>query len=277
MVTIKGLGLIGLPIVAVFTAYVLPTVTILGLRRTVSPVNNGKCVAIKGTSRASRPSLWLGRLLIANSRIRSRSVRRCVDRLRAWRSLAVSASPRPVTVPCRACLNQRAVLLDRVCSSHEARKSWVPAVLHLDSAALPEVSTDYIAILNLNDNTHKRVTLKGLPTEAAGIYVHAIDAVRGPGGKKTIMINSHRPPKNRSLGKTLGANSVVEVFETTGNSHELQYVKTVSHPLLRTPNNLAMTGDRAFFVSNDHRHKVHWVSLPRGFFPFESHRTPFTD
>ncbi|GAA6020864.1 hypothetical protein JCM11491_000009 [Sporobolomyces phaffii] len=211
MVTIKGLGLIGLPIVAVFTAYVLPTVTILGLRRTVSPVNNGKCVAIKGLEACE--DAWID-----------------YERGEAW----------------------------LVCSSHEARKSWVPAVLHLDSAALPEVSTDYIAILNLNDNTHKRVTLKGLPTEAAGIYVHAIDAVRGPGGKKTIMINSHRPPKNRSLGKTLGANSVVEVFETTGNSHELQYVKTVSHPLLRTPNNLAMTGDRTFFVSNDHRHKVHW-------------------
>lgn len=48
MVTIKGLGLVGLPIVAIFTAYVLPTITILGLRREVLPVNNSKCVAVKG-------------------------------------------------------------------------------------------------------------------------------------------------------------------------------------------------------------------------------------
>jgi UDP-N-acetyl-D-mannosaminuronate dehydrogenase len=48
MVTIKGLGLIGLPLVAAFAAYVLPLITILGIRREVLPVNNGKCTAVKG-------------------------------------------------------------------------------------------------------------------------------------------------------------------------------------------------------------------------------------
>lgn len=149
----------------------------------------------------------------------------------------------------------------RVCSSHEARKSWLPATLHLDSASLPQVSTDYIAILDLKDNSYKRVKLLGLPADADGIYVHAIDVVvDSKSGKKTVFINSHRPPKNRSLGKTLGANSVIEIFETTGNDYELKHVKTVSHPLIRTPNNLVATGPRTFFASNDHRHKVHWVS-----------------
>lgn len=122
------------------------------------------------------------------------------------------------------------------------------------------MSTDYIAVLDLETNSYKRVKLVGLPAEATGIYVHAIDAVKGSDGKKTVMINSHRPPKNRALGKTLGANSVIEIFETTGNDYELKHVKTVSHPLIRTPNNLVATGPRTFFVTNDHRHKVHWVS-----------------
>lgn len=147
----------------------------------------------------------------------------------------------------------------RVCSSHAARKSWLPATLHLDSASLPQVSTDYIAILNLKDNSYERVRLTGLPAEADGIYVHAIDAVKGANGKLKVYINSHRPPKNRSLGKTLGANSVIEIFETTENANELKYVKTVSHPLIRTPNNIALTGENTFYVSNDHRYKVHWV------------------
>ncbi|GAA5874787.1 hypothetical protein JCM16303_002982 [Sporobolomyces ruberrimus] len=211
MVTIKGLGLVGLPIVAIFTAYVLPTITILGLCREVLPVNNSKCVAVKGL--VGCEDAWID-----------------YDSGEAW----------------------------LVCSSHEARKSWLPATLHLDSASLPAVSTDYIAVLNLKDNSYKRVQLNSLPAEATGIYVHAIDVVKGSDGKKTVMINSHRPPKNRSLGKTLGANSVVEIFETTENSNELKHVKTVSHPLLRTPNNIVATGPRTFFASNDHRHKVHW-------------------
>ncbi|GAA5844013.1 hypothetical protein JCM3766R1_004046 [Sporobolomyces carnicolor] len=211
MVTLKGLGLVGLPIAAGLVAYILPLVTILGLRREVLPVNNGKCTAVKGL--VGCEDAWID-----------------YDRGEAW----------------------------LVCSSHEARKSWLPATLHLDSASLPKVSTDYIAVLDLETNSYKRVKLVGLPAEATGIYVHAIDAVKGSDGKKTVMINSHRPPKNRALGKTLGANSVIEIFETTGNDYELKHVKTVSHPLIRTPNNLVATGPRTFFVTNDHRHKVHW-------------------
>ncbi|GAA5893883.1 uncharacterized protein JCM6883_003663 [Sporobolomyces salmoneus] len=213
MVTAKGLGLIGLPLVAGLVAYILPIITILGIRRQILPVNNSNCVGVKGL--VGCEDAWID-----------------YGRGEAW----------------------------LVCSSHEARKSWLPATLHLDSASLPQVSTDYIAILDLKDNSYKRVKLLGLPADADGIYVHAIDVVvDSKSGKKTVFINSHRPPKNRSLGKTLGANSVIEIFETTGNDYELKHVKTVSHPLIRTPNNLVATGPRTFFASNDHRHKVHWT------------------
>ncbi|GAA5947948.1 hypothetical protein JCM3765_007041 [Sporobolomyces pararoseus] len=212
MVTLKGLGLIGLPLAAGFAAWILPLITILGLRREVLPINNGKCVAVKGL--VGCEDAWID-----------------YEKAEAW----------------------------LVCSSHEARKSWLPATLHLDSASLPKVSTDYIAVLNLDDNSYKKVKLLGLPADADGIYVHAIDAVESPDGKRTVFINSHRPPKNRSLGKTLGANSVIEIFETTSNPYELKHVKTVSHPLIRTPNNLVATGPRTFYASNDHRHKVHWT------------------
>lgn len=258
MVTLKGLGLVGLPLAAGFAAWILPLITILGIRREVLPVNNGKCVAVKGESRIFVSFCWKSE---ADPDVECCSgLVGCED---AWIDYEKAEAWLLVEL---FFLNGFVVKLTfdrqaRVCSSHEARKSWLPATLHLDSASLPQVSTDYIAVLNLDDNSYKKVKLLGLPSDADGIYVHAIDAVKGPDGKKTVFINSHRPPKNRSLGKTLGANSVIEIFETTANPYELKHVKTVSHPLIRTPNNLVATGPRTFYASNDHRYKVHWVSF----------------
>ncbi|GAA6060093.1 hypothetical protein JCM10212_003501 [Sporobolomyces blumeae] len=213
MVTLRGLGLVGLPVVAAFAAFILPTITLLGLRRTIVPVNNEKCTGIKGLTA-------------------------CED---GW-------------------VDYSSGLAYLVCSDHDTRKNWLPAVLHLDSASVPAVSTDYIALFDFKDNSHRRLRITGLPAEAAGIWVHAIDVHKSAGGEKlTVFINSHRPPKNRKLGKTLGANSVIEILETTVGSDELKYVKTVQHNLVRTPNNVVALGPREFYFSNDHRHKVHWT------------------
>lgn len=148
----------------------------------------------------------------------------------------------------------------RVCSDRTSRKHWVPATLHLNATQLPEKSTDYIAVFDLASRSYRRLTLKGLPEEAQGIWVHAIDLWRSPKDPNhlTIFINSHRPPKNRALAPKEGADSVVEIFETLVGTDEASYVKTVKDPLVRTPNNIAATGPRTFYVSNDHRYKQHW-------------------
>jgi arylesterase/paraoxonase len=78
------------------------------------------------------------------------------------------------------------------------------------------------------------------------------------------LLNSHRPQLGAAV-EGRGARSVVEVFETVLGSREAKWVRTVEDPLLRTPNNLVAMGDdkgrlKGFYVSNDHRRKVHWVS-----------------
>lgn len=149
---------------------------------------------------------------------------------------------------------------DRVCSDRVSRKHWVPATLHLNATELPEQSTDYIAVFDLASRSHHRLTLKGLPREAQGIWVHGIDLWRSPKDPNhlTIFVNSHRPPKNRALAPTQGADSVIEIFETLVGTDEARHVKTIVHPNVRTPNNIAATGPRTFYVSNDHRYKQHW-------------------
>ncbi|GAA5983769.1 hypothetical protein JCM10908_005917 [Rhodotorula pacifica] len=148
-----------------------------------------------------------------------------------------------------------------VCSDRVSRKHWVPATLHLNATELPQKSTDYIAVFDLASRMHHRLTLKGLPEEANGIWVHAIDLWRSPEDPNhlTIFVNSHRPPKDRKLALTQGADSVIEIFETLVGTDEARYVKTISSPHIRTPNNIAATGPRTFYVSNDHRYKTHWT------------------
>ncbi|TNY18948.1 serum paraoxonase/arylesterase [Rhodotorula diobovata] len=194
-------------------------------------------------------------------------VNRRVDRLGLYRTVTPLNNDDCFVVPgLEACedarwVDQESGLAYLACSSQEARMHYVPATLHLNASQLPSVSTDYIALFNINTRSHKRLTLHGLPADAHGIWVHGIDLYRSPSSpsKLTLFLNSHRPPADRSLAPTQGADSVVETFETEVGSDSAQWIKTVRHPLLRTPNSVAAVGERQFYVSNDHRYKVHWT------------------
>ncbi|GAA5939653.1 hypothetical protein JCM10213_009152 [Rhodosporidiobolus nylandii] len=160
-----------------------------------------------------------------------------------------------------AWIDDRAGKAYLVCSDRPSRAAWVPAMLHLNATALPAVSADYIAVLDLSTLSYYRLALKGLPAEAGGIWVHGLDVFRDPldAKKLTIFLNSHRPPKDRSSAPLVGADSVVEILEHRSGSGEANWIKTVQHQAVRTPNNLVAMGARTFFVSNDHAHKAHWT------------------
>ncbi|KAK4698276.1 arylesterase / paraoxonase, partial [Phenoliferia sp. Uapishka_3] len=147
------------------------------------------------------------------------------------------------------------------CSNRESRLNWVPAMLHLNASALPTYSTDAVHIYDFATNSHRKLSITNLPAASQGIYVHAIDVwVDSVDSKKlTVFLNSHRPPLEREKSAEVGASSVIEIFETTLGSDTMNWVQTVEHELIRTPNNLVVTGPRSFYVSNDHRRKVHWA------------------
>lgn len=165
-------------------------------------------------------------------------------------------------------------------------------MLHLTPSELPSGgSDDFIALLDLNTKQYSKVRLEGMPKEGPqGVYVHAIDvfgngAVSEGGEGLTVAINNHLPPKEDGVG----ANSVIDLFETELGKDSMKFVGRVkqcvflfgfysstlsfvlmsifcwfSHfisELIRTPNNIAMVSPRQFYFSNDHKRKVHWVSL----------------
>ena len=141
--------------------------------------------------------------------------------------------------------------------------NWTPTLLVLKESALPDKSTDYVAMVDLKSQRHVKLKLAGMPASSRGLYTHGIDAWVDPKDPKsiTLFLVSHPPQSAPHQSAVLGADSVVEIFTTTLGSHELNWVKTVRSDLIRTPNSVAAVGPRQFYVTNDHAHKVHWVRV----------------
>ncbi|GAA5820789.1 hypothetical protein JCM11251_003160 [Rhodosporidiobolus azoricus] len=156
------------------------------------------------------------------------------------------------------------------CSTPASRVAWTPAMLHLNASALPlGKSQDKLVLLDLRTRNYQDVKLSGLPDEAQGVWVHGMDVYRSPSEpeKLSLFLISHRPPSKRSSAPLVGADSVVEIFETRLGEKEARWVKTVRHEKVKTQNSIAAVGERAFYVTNDHRDKVHWTRKWEKFYP----------
>ncbi|KAJ8058980.1 hypothetical protein OCU04_011963 [Sclerotinia nivalis] len=92
------------------------------------------------------------------------------------------------------------------------------------------------------------------------IDVHGFDIEFLPDSRLRFWMINHRPPVDESgnfLDATnLGANSTVEVFDLVPGSRNLEFVKTVANPIIKTPNNIAATRDGGFVITNDHSTKT---------------------
>ena len=71
------------------------------------------------------------------------------------------------------------------------------------------------------------------------------------------------------------ARSRIEIFKHTIGSSEADHVQTISHPLIRTPNDILATSPTTFYVTNDHYYRE---GAARGFEEFGFQKlAPWTD
>lgn len=76
-----------------------------------------------------------------------------------------------------------------------------------------------------------------------------------------IYLVNHRPPLVGDP-RDVGADSAIEIFKSTLGSSTMEYVRTVEHPLIVTPNDVTGTPDgKAFWTTNDHETKTSLVCL----------------
>lgn len=98
------------------------------------------------------------------------------------------------------------------------------------------------------------------------LNLHGFDvrADRHTGTLRIVLIN-HRPPIEPVTGKLLdatkiGANSTMEIFQTSVGSDSMRHIRTIADPLIVAPNRVQWVSDDAFMYSNDHNTKVGLVS-----------------
>lgn len=150
-------------------------------------------------------------------------------------------------------------LLYLACSTPAQRRRWVPALGSLDE---DEVAfDDHIATYDPATGAVTRLTFSGFPT-AQGYSSHGLDVVPSASNPSQLFVYAvnHRKPV-RGPGKLVGADSVVEIFETTVGGNILTHLKTFESPVINTPNDIIGASDgRGFYFTNDHGVKVGFVS-----------------
>lgn len=186
------------------------------------------------------------------------------------------------------------------CSDLDSRHGWSPALVLLDfmsighrrlynnvAMRIPNIQysltayntsarkgTDHVTVLNIDEpGANGLFGLRAL--EISGGYkgalgdkeidLHGIDVEKIGGGRLRFWMINHRPSVDYTTGLEIdatkhGANSTVEVFEHEIGSTQLEFVKTISDPSIYTPNDLALTGDGGFLLTNDHTSKTGVVS-----------------
>ena len=67
------------------------------------------------------------------------------------------------------------------------------------------------------------------------------------------LVNHREPFEGKEDAREVGADSVIEIFETTPGGGTMRYVATFKDPVIATPNDIAATGDEMdFYFTNDH-------------------------
>ena len=79
-----------------------------------------------------------------------------------------------------------------------------------------------------------------------------------------VYLVNHRKPLGGKDAHKVGADSSVEIFQTTVGGDTLMHLKTVEDPVVLTPNDVVGSPDgKSFYFTNDHGSKTGYVSVPR--------------
>nr|POF26082.1 hypothetical protein CFP56_22230 [Quercus suber] len=90
------------------------------------------------------------------------------------------------------------------------------------------------------------------------VHLLGITGIDGP-GQVDLFFDNIKPSIDIKTGQLLdnrkiGPNATIEHFtvSTSEQTSEMKYVKTFAHPLIATPNNMAMIDRNSFYFTNDH-------------------------
>lgn len=161
------------------------------------------------------------------------------------------------------------------CSRVESRPLWLPAVGHLNASGVA-LGDGHVATYEISTGKITRLQLEDFPAGPQGLSTHGMDVVpsaQDPSLLYLYMVN-HRAP---SVGDSaeIGADSVIEIFETKVGSGVMKHRKTVKDTVILTPNDVVGFPDgKSFYFTNDHAVKTGLVSCSKTI-PYTAQVTDF--
>ncbi|KAI1451387.1 calcium-dependent phosphotriesterase [Annulohypoxylon moriforme] len=137
----------------------------------------------------------------------------------------------------------------------EKASGWFPGSGTLDHPENPSFGT--LVVIDPKTMKTKKLSLTDFPSTA--FVTHGMSIYSHPSDHKTVFIfvvNHHPNPIQPSAGSGQPkANSRIELFTHTVGSDTAKYLRSISHPMIRTPNDLLALSDKEFLVTNCHRYR----------------------
>ncbi|MCJ1358095.1 MAG: hypothetical protein MMC33_008093 [Icmadophila ericetorum] len=147
--------------------------------------------------------------------------------------------------------------------SEDERFSWFPPLANFKDHNAAEKSQGGLYVVDPKTKkiyqtfTSQRLQLEGF---SGPFITHGIDLYLESPNSIYIFAVNHLPnpeyydsvPRNSSIPK---ASSQIEVFRHHIGSTHAKFLRSVRHPLIRTPNDIYATSTSSFYVTNDHYYR----------------------
>jgi hypothetical protein len=162
-------------------------------------------------------------------------------------------------------LHKASGLLFTACEdSYESRFSWFPGLGVLHDPLTASKSRGSIHVIDPTTFKSKRLGFEGF---AGPFITHGIDVISDPKDASSVYIFAinHLPHPEylqhvvdgKTYDKYSGnkAASQIEIFHHKIGSPTARYIRSVSHPLIQTPNDIVARSPSSFYVTNDHHYR----------------------
>ncbi|KAL6916209.1 hypothetical protein ACHAPO_010671 [Fusarium lateritium] len=148
--------------------------------------------------------------------------------------------------------------------SYESRFSWFPGLSVLHDPLTASKSRGSIHVIDPTTFKSKKLNFEGFagpfithgidvisdPEDASSVYIFAINHLPHPEYLQHVVDGEthDKYPGNKAA-------SQIEIFHHQTGSSTARYVRSVSHPLIQTPNDVVARSPSSFYVTNDHHYR----------------------
>ncbi|KAK1756966.1 hypothetical protein QBC47DRAFT_173876 [Echria macrotheca] len=162
----------------------------------------------------------------------------------------------PDTVNCEDLhYHKQSGMLFTACEDNvEGRFRWFPPLANFDDPELGRKSRGSIHVVNPNTMRSERLEFEDFD---GPFITHGIDVIPDPERENdAVYIFAVNHVADPVLPK---ARSQIEVFHHVVGSPSVKHIRSVWHPLIRTPNDIFANSPTSIYVTNDHWYRDHGI------------------